>query len=407
MKVLYLHQYFSFPFGSQPGRSYVFAAQLAAAGCNVTICTGFGLGSDSGIDTPFRLGVRSVRLGRIRVLQFNIGYSNSMNFGERYSSFIAYAVATLILGVARRWDLIISSSTPLTVVIPLIVCKIVRRVRCVFEVRDRWPEVPLAFGVISKGAARIGDWLERLAVKLAETVIVLAPRTAAGYRRLGCELEKVFLIPNGCDLSISIEREGGLSLERIKKDALKIIYFGTLGKANNLNFVLRVAKICRRQNSSISFFIIGEGKMKEELVRRVREEEISLMMFFDSVPRTRLRDVLRSSDLAVHCLENNWIFSEGASPNKIFEALAAGLPVISNCQGWIGRRLAEGGAGIVLPAGDPFSFAHHLLMVAADIEKRSQMSLAAVQFCATDASMQCLSIQFKGAIGRNWNVFNR
>lgn len=404
MRVLYVHQYFSAPFGFFPGRTFVLASELARAGYCVTICTGFCLGADSGIDSPFKRGVRFGSWEGMRIIQLKVAYSNSMELSARCSSFVVFAVATLILALSRRWEIVVSSSTPLTVVAPLIVSKVVWGSRCVFEVRDRWPEVPAALGVISGSAVYFAYWLEMLAVKIADSVIVLAPSTLVGYRRLGCELKALFLVPNGCDENAVFLRRVNLGIEGVREGSVKVAYFGSLGLANGLKFFLNVAEICLNWGYPFVFLLIGDGKMRDVLVLRTMRRHLRSVMFFDSVPRCRLREVLSALDVAFHCLDNHLIFSDAVSPNKIFEALSAGMPVITNCQSWIGRRLTECGAGVVLPAGDTYAFVRELVKLGADSEKRTRMGWAGVQVSWAEFSVRRFAVQFSDFLGGHEHI---
>ena len=99
--------------------------------------------------TSFKWGVRSGLVDGIHIMEIQIKYSNSQSFASRVKAFLLYLLFGIYIVLTRKADLVVCSSTPLTVGLIGVFGKIFRRRKFVFEVRDLWPEFPIQMGIIS------------------------------------------------------------------------------------------------------------------------------------------------------------------------------------------------------------------------------------------------------------------
>jgi len=143
MKIIYLHQYFNTPKMSGGTRSYEMARRLVAAGHEVHMIT-----SDRSLNRAFQ-GWKEEEIEGINVCWYSNKYSNSFGIFRRLLAFFQFAFATMRKVRTMDADLIFATSTPLTIAIPGVYASKSKSVPLVFEVRDLWPELPIALGVIS------------------------------------------------------------------------------------------------------------------------------------------------------------------------------------------------------------------------------------------------------------------
>ena len=100
-------------------------------------------------------------------------------------------------------NLIIASSTPLTVAIPGIILRYLKGTIFIFEVRDLWPKLPIAMGVIkNKILINTLELLESIAYKSSDAIIALAPGISKGIEDKKIKNTKIHLIPNIADLDL-------------------------------------------------------------------------------------------------------------------------------------------------------------------------------------------------------------
>jgi glycosyltransferase involved in cell wall biosynthesis len=381
MHVLYVHQHFSTPDGSTGTRSYEFSKKLIERGHQVTVlCGSYGL-SKTGLTHDFHNNLREGDVDGIHVIEVNVPVSNHDGLLKRAQAFLSFSCRVSKQALKRDYDVIFATSTPLTAAIPGICAKIFRRKPFVFEVRDLWPELPRAMGVVKNPVIlSLLGLLERLAYRYADLGVGLSPGICRGMKRTGkLKDDTVSLIPNGCDIdffqTFSDDAKLNLDLKNLLEDHFTAVFTGAHGLANGLDAVIDAAAVLKRKNiETIKIAFIGDGKLKARLHERVKKEELeTICHFFDPIPKTQLRYVLQKASVGLMLLQNVEAFYYGTSPNKFFDYLAAGLPTLNNYPGWIAGLIEANSCGVVVPPSDPEAFAQALLSL-------SQQSKGALQF---------------------------
>ncbi len=369
MKILYLHQYFSTPDGSGGLRGYHQANALAAAGHEVHVVCATAGKHATGLDGPFTRGRRSGSVGALHVTEIELAYSNKDSLPVRAVKFVRYAWHATLLALREPCDLVFATSTPLTAAIPGIAARMLRRRRFVFEVRDLWPEVPVAMGLIRNRALIAAlSALEWCAYRGADGLIGLSPGMVEGIRRRAPAGTPVVLIPNGCDLELfDPERSEPASLGDIDEETRVAIYTGAHGRANGLDALVNAAvELERLERPPVHIVLVGEGSEKDRLQERAALEAPTCCTFLPSVRKAELPNVLARADVAIVSFENNEVFYYGTSPNKFFDYISAGRPVVVNHPGWIADLVGEHACGRAVAPDDPAALAHALADVATD-----------------------------------------
>jgi glycosyltransferase involved in cell wall biosynthesis len=93
-----------------------------------------------------------------------------------------------------------------------------------------------------------------------------------------------------------------------------------------------------------------------------------------------LGKVIASADIGLMALSNIPAFYYGTSPNKFFDYIASGIPVLNNYSGWLADMIQENKPGIVVPPGDPVAFAKGLIELADNSAYRKQAGINARKF---------------------------
>lgn len=399
MRILYFHQHFSTPLGSTGTRSYEFARRLAARGHAVTMVCGSYGGGVTGLQGPYLRGMRRGAVAGFEVIEFELPYSNADRFVRRSWIFLKFVARSLRIALFTPCDVLFATSTPLTVAIPGIFAKLLRRRRFVFEVRDLWPELPREMGVIRNPVVLwLMDLLETLAYKSADACIGLAPGIVAGIRRKA-PAKRVAMIPNGSDVNAN-ERENALPAELAATLAryegkLKCIFTGAHGIANGLDAVLdAAAELKRRGRDDIVLLFIGAGMQKPALVQRARDAGLEACVFLAPMPKEVLVEVQKHVDVGLMILANVPAFYNGTSPNKFFDYLSAGLPVLINYPGWLAGLVDAEGSGVAVPPGESRAFADALERLAGNPVQRQEMGRRARALAQQQFSRDALASQF-------------
>lgn len=366
MKILYLHQHFSTPRGSAGTRSYQMALALVAQGHEVAMLCGSYTGANTGLSGPFRGGIRRGTVDGIDVIECNLPYSNSTGFVARSWLFLRFMLRTIRFVLTEQYDILFATTTPLTVGVPGIVGRWLRRKSFVFEVRDLWPELPKAMGAIHNPvilwALGVLEWAS---YRSAHRLIGLSPGIVDGIARVGVPAERIAMIPNGCDLDL-FQADTAERPEGVATSDLLAIYAGTHGMANALDNALDAASVLhRRGRSDIKIMLVGQGAQKGALVERATREGLENVLFHAPIAKDALASYMASADVGLQLLANVPAFYYGTSPNKFFDYLSAGLPVLCNYPGWVADMIDQNDIGFCAPPNDPEAFADALELAAA------------------------------------------
>lgn len=206
MRVLYYHQHFSTPEGATGTRSNEMARRLIARGHEVTMVCGSYQFANTGLTGDFKWGKRQGYVDGIHVIEFLLAYSNRDKFVKRSLPFVWFALRSIWIALRHRYDLIFATSTPLTVALPGIAAKKVRRKPFVFEVRDLWSELPREMGVIRNPVLlKAIDILEWLSYHSANAGIGLWPGIVEGITRRGSMQVRLAVISIGSSLKEPLE----------------------------------------------------------------------------------------------------------------------------------------------------------------------------------------------------------
>lgn len=376
MRVLYFHQHFTTPDGAGGTRSYEFARALLARGHQVTMVCGRNDRSSLNLPWQPRDGWFRGDIDGIDVIALPVEYSNSDGLLRRSFVFLRFALSSIGIAFRAPHDVLFATSTPLTAAVPGIVRKLVRpRSRFVFEVRDLWPELPKALGLrnpILLGGMSVLEWL---AYRTADACVGLAPGIVEGIRRRGPAGQPVAMVPNGCDLDLFHPRKRApLEVPGVGAGDFVAGFTGAHGVANGLDAVLdAAAELKRRGRRDIKLVLIGDGKCKPALVERARREGLDNCVFLPLVKKTEIARVTASFDCGLQILANVPAFYFGTSPNKFFDYLSSGVPVLVNYPGWMAGLVEANRCGLAVPPARPDAFAEALCRLADDAAGRAEM----------------------------------
>ncbi|GFZ94310.1 glycosyltransferase family 4 protein [Nesterenkonia alkaliphila] len=351
MRVVYIHQHFNFPW--EPGwqRPWQFARRLVAAGHEVTVICG---------------GRESARhqMEGVDVKRLAVPYENAMVFQQRVRSFVSFMARASWAAAAVDADVVFASSTPLTTAVPGIIASKCRRAPFVFEVRDLWPEAPVALGFLkSRPAIRAAEALEKFAYRSAKHVIALSPGMEAGVKRVWPRAATT-VVPNASDVEnfapARADREQIRADLGWAEDETVLFYAGSFGVTYDVPWLIRLAGELKGRSQKFRVVAYGEGAATADCRRTAREYGFApLEILPGKIPRTEIERMLPAADFAVSTLVDNPAL-EINSLNKVFDALAAARPVLFNHAGWLPEVLSAAGAGWQL-SRDPATAAEQLV----------------------------------------------
>ena len=359
MHILYIHQYFHTL--QEPGstRSYWISQELVQRGHKVSMVT-----STNALlhPTPCETDIDG-----IHVIYVKNEYSNYMSAPRKILSFVNFVREAIKAGAkVKGVDLVFATSTPLTVGYIAIRLKKKMGWPYVFEVRDLWPEFPIQIGAIKN---KLAIWylrrLERHIYERSEHVVALSPGMQEGVIAAGTPKEKTSMIPNMSkpdkffphEPNMKVAKQFGVDLKKFN-----VIHFGSMGVANGLKYIIDAAKVLQDKGiSDVNFIFMGSGATEPKLKKVVEEQELTNVQFLGKHPMSTLAEVVNLCDASVTSFLNLPILKTN-SPNKLFDSLSAGKPIIVNSAGWTKDLVEKEDCGFFVNPDEPNDFAEKLLL---------------------------------------------
>lgn len=352
MHILYIHQYFTTPEEGGGTRSYEFARKLVKRGHNVTILTGSKL-NDSLVNEKKKI---DEYIEGVHVIYLKTPYSTYMTFKRRLWSFVDFSLRATSVGIrVKRYDLIFATSTPLTVAIPGLILSFLHRVPMILEVRDLWPEVPIQMGVIKSNLLiKFLRWFEAFTYRHAKHIIALSPGMVKGVLATGVARKKVTMIPNFCNLDFFKPGKSNNNIlgELTSINGPIIAYCGAISYANDIDIVIYAAEKLQEMSNPVIFVIAGDGILKPKLEKLAKIKKLKNVFFLGKINKYEVVELYRKSIACLVLFKNLPILSTN-SPNKFFDAISVGKPVIANMGGWIGKLVENYKIGFSLENDNP------------------------------------------------------
>lgn len=397
LHALLVHQTFISPEEAGGTRHYELGRRWVQEGNRFTI-----VASDRSYLTAAYMGqegklISEEDLDGIRLLRVYAYSALHKSFLTRAISFLSFSFTSFFPGIfAKDVDIVMGTTPPMFQAPTAWLLAAMRRRPFLLEVRDLWPEFAIDIGVLKDPLLIwMARRMENFLYARATHILVNSP----AYRdylieKKGVKSEKITLIPNGVDVTMfdpeatgdEVRRQYGL------EDKFVVTYAGAIGMANDLDSVVRAAALLAH-DPRIHFLIVGDGKERERVAAQARELGCANVTFTGGQPKTRMKDFLAASDAGVAILKNIPMFTT-TYPNKVFDYMAAGRPIVLAIDGVIRKVVEDGHGGLFVPPGDPEALAKAVTRLAADPARARQMGANGRDFVARNFNREHQAVQF-------------
>ncbi len=395
MHILLIHQAFAALDEAGGTRHYEMARFLVSRGHTVTIIASpisYLSGKSRDEKRPW-MEVQHPEPG-ITILRTYTYPALHRSFIHRVFSFVSFMVSSFLAGLrVRKVDLVWGTSPPIFQGITAWILARLKRARFLFEVRDLWPAFAVAVGVLKNPfLIRISLMLERFLYQRADRLVVNSP----GYIQHVLEhgAKKVDLIPNGADpdmFSLDVSGEGFRDQWQLGQ-CFVAMYAGAHGISNDLGVILQAANILRGQEG-IRFALVGDGKEKAALQKQAQALGLTNVVFVPSVPKNEMAGVMAAADACIAILKPLELYKT-TYPNKVFDYMAAGKPVLLVIDGVIREVVESCKAGIAVPPGDAQKLADAVMKLAHDPALGREMGRAGRKAIEETYNRSHFSVQF-------------
>jgi len=391
MHILLIHQ--AFVDIDEPGgtRHHELARYLVKRGHRVTIITSPISYLTGQFKKPAVQSWTEAQNADITVLRTYTYSALHRSFVHRVLSFLSFMFSSFLAGLkVRDVDLIWGTSPPIFQGATAWALAWIKRKPFLFEVRDLWPAFAIEVGVLRNPLLiRLSFWLERFLYRHATRMIVNSPGFVQ-YVTDHCA-QNVQIVPNGVDASmfdpyltgIEIRQEYGLQGRFIA------MYAGAHGMSNDLNEVLRAAQVLE-DTPQIAVVLVGDGKEKSVLQDNAARMGLKNVFFLPPVPKSRMAQALAASDACIAILKPIPLYAT-VYPNKVFDYMAAGRPVILAIDGVIRNVIEQAGCGIFVQPGDHRALAEAIRWLANNREQAREMGLQGRKFVEMNFDRESLA----------------
>lgn len=260
--------------------------------------------------------------------------------------------------------------------------------RCIFEVRDLWPLSLIELAGVSptQPLVRITGMVERHAYASADAVVSLLPCTRTYMQGLGLDTDRWHYIPNGvtslndpawsADASMDLPEPLQQVRRWRKEGAVIVVYAGALGVPNHVQSLLAAMRLLPHGSSEVRVVIVGRGEMEMELRNAASDPVLAdRVLIAGQIPKQLVRNLLASADIGYISLRPEPLFRFGISPNKLFDYMLAGLPVVAAIRAG-NDPVGDAGCGLRVDPVDPQAIAAAIRHLA-DMGSEARRSMGA------------------------------
>ncbi len=199
-----------------------------------------------------------------------------------------------------------------------------------------------------------GVFWEKYFIKKADLVLTVN-EFLKSYLESRYKIKNCIVTPNYPAL-VEVEKSGKLwDILNLNKNRKIILYHGTLNEGRNLELIVRCAEFFGEDKILV---IIGEGNLKEKLEKIAEKGGFAAKIkFLDFVKYENLLSFISAASLGLMLLEHINLSKTNASPNKVTEYMAAGVPVLVSDSPEIGKMIEKAKCGFVKDFENPAELA--------------------------------------------------
>jgi len=290
------------------------------------------------------------------------------SFIHRIISFFTFMFSSFFKSISiKHVDIIWGTSPPIFQSFTAWLISKIKGKPFLLEIRDLWPAFAVAVGVLKNPLLiKLSLWLEKFLYTHADVIVVNSPGFISHIKSKGGN--NIHLIPNGADPIFfeKIPEEGSkeiafLANKKKREGKFFVMYTGAHGMSNDLEIVLKSTKILQEQ-AGIHFVFVGDGKEKPNLIKAAHRLNLVNLDFIDPLPKTSMPAILSLADVCLAILKPVEMYKT-TYPNKVFDYMACGKPIILAIDGVIREVIEKAQCGVFCPPGDENALAETILML--------------------------------------------
>lgn len=377
MHILFLTDNFPPECNAPATRTYEHALRWVEAGHKVTIITGAPNFPQGKVYEGYQnRWYRSAEEFGMTVVRVKTYIAANEGFLPRILDYVSFMFAgTLAACRQREPDIVIATSPQFFCALAGLFTAAIRRKPFVLEIRDLWPASIVAVGAMQQG--RFIQFMEKLELMLyrrATRIVVVTHAFKRDMVRRGINGKKISVVLNGVDSSLfrPAVKDAALLAQHKLTERFVVGYIGTMGLAHDLQHVLMAAKSLMHL-PQIGFLFVGAGAEADSVRKTIDNDDMPKARFVAQRPHEEIPALLNLCSLCIVPLRNAEVFRT-VIPSKLFECMAAGVPVIMSIpKGEATAIVHATGCGLTVPPEDPVALAAAIQRLCEDPEMLQRM----------------------------------
>ena len=315
------------------------------------------------------------------------GSGSNLRLALNYISYVIGAVFTSLFLLKKKIDIIfVFEPSPITVGLPAIFIKKMKKIPICFWVLDLWPESVASAGNLKSGLIpSILNPIVKYIYKQSDRILVSSKGFINSIEEKGISKVKIQFFPQWAEPLFKPIKSNNYLLGKIPQNSFKIMFAGNIGEAQDFPAILNAAKVLA-DKKNIHWIILGNGSnigwVKEKINEYGLKDNFHLL---GSFPLEKMPEFYSNADAMLFSLKDEYIFSI-TIPAKVQSYLACGKPVLAMVNGEAAKIINENNAGFTCNAGDYESLAKNVVAL-------SQLELSDIERISTNA-LHCYRTNF-------------
>jgi colanic acid biosynthesis glycosyl transferase WcaI len=301
-------------------------------------------------------------------------------------NYLTFAISASTLGLWKlrgcQFDKIfVYEPSPITVGLPALVIRTVKKVPLVFWVLDLWPETLQAIGVVrSRAILYAVEKLVTFIYKRCDLILVQSRSFIPIIQKYAGIHPYVEYFPSWAENWEDMQTVAPAEEVLAKLRVFNVMFTGNIGEAQDFPAILAAAEILKYQ-PNIRWLIVGDGRMSGWVAGEIKARRLEECVFLlGRFPVERMPSFFKHADSLLVSLKNEPIFSL-TIPAKLQSYLTAGKPILAMINGEGARVTNESASGISCPAGDAQALADSVLkLFAMSLAEREEMGRKGLEY---------------------------
>ena len=302
---------------------------------------------------------KGVRIYRIPVIPR--GNGSNIRLSLNFLSYVFFGIFSSLFLIRNKYDLIFCSSSPMTVAIPAIFIKKIKKIPLCIWVLDLWPEtVAIAGNLKTEVIPKMLMPIVKFIYNASDLILVTSKGFKSSIMGKGIPESKIKYFPQWAEEVFESRVTTSTNHSHLMPDGFIVMFAGNIGVAQDFNSIIDAA-IELKHHENIHWVILGKGSRESFLKENIKKYDLERNFhLIGRFPIDDMPEFFSYADALLITLKKEYIFSITV-PAKVQAYLAAGRPILTMSDGQASTIVNEAKAGLTSKSGEAKTLANNIL----------------------------------------------